>query len=654
MSRRRRKRFQYTRQKFPKRMQKKLVLLFIAIVLAFAGLIGNITHINATNGEKYTKIVLDQQQYNSRTIPFKRGDIVDRNGTVIATSERVYNVILDANVMLYKKEGEEREQAIREIKELLQLGFGIDGAVVDEIVSERPESRYNILMKKVTYAQAQEFEALCDETYEDENGKNQSKYPNSSCIWLEEDYIRSYPYGSLASDVIGFTVAGNVGNAGIEASYNSILNGTDGREYGYLDTDSSLERTVKEAIDGQTVVSTIDIALQSIVEKHILAFNEAHKNEARTGEGSKNTAVIIANPNTGEILAEASYPNFDLNNPRDLTKYYSEAEIEAMSSEEELNALNQIWRNFCVSDIFEPGSTAKPFTVAAGLECGTLLGGETYNCGGYLHIGGYDIYCHKRQGHGIQTLSDSIANSCNVCMMRIVSAMGTEEFCKYQSIFGFGQETGIDLPGEAVGLLYDSESMDSSSLATNSFGQNFNVTMTQMVAAFSSLINGGNYYEPHVVKQILDQDGNVIENKSPVLLKKTISEETSERLIEYMKQTMTTGTGKNAQVPGYSIGAEKHPRGQGTYVLSYMGFAPADNPEVLIYVVIDEPNVEKQDTSQYVTDLAREIMAEVFPYLGITREAGSETLETTAQETDVQEIEAQETETQSMETQATE
>lgn len=632
MSRRKRRRFQYIRQKFPKRMQKKLVMLFVAIVLAFVGLIGKVTHINATNGEKYTKIVLDQQQYNSRTIPFKRGDIVDRNGTTIATSERVYNVILDAKVMLSSDKEETKATTVSQVKEVLETAFGIENSVVDEIIEENPDGRYNILKKKVSYADAQGYAALIEETYVDEDGKEHRKYPYVSSIWLEEDYIRSYPYSTLASDVIGFTVAGNVGNAGIEASYNDILNGTDGREYGYLDTDSSLERTVKEAINGKTVMSTIDISLQSIVEKHILAFNEAHKNEARDGEGSTNTAVIIMNPNTGEILAEASYPNYDLNNPRDLSVYYSEEAIEAMSSEEKLNALNQLWRNFCVSDIFEPGSTVKPFTIATGLENGTLAGGETYNCTGSMEVGGWTIDCHKREGHGIQTLSDGIANSCNVVMMKVVSAIGVEEFCKYQSIFGFGQETGIDLPGEAIGLLYDIGSMDASSLATNSFGQNFNVTMTQMVAAFSSLINGGNYYQPRVVKQILDENGNVIENKDPVLLKKTISEESSKMLRSYMKQTMTEGTGKNAQVLGYSIGAktgtaEKHPRGEGNYVLSYMGFAPAENPEVLVYVVIDEPNVSKQDTSALVTDLAREIMAEAFPYLGITTDG---TVTTTA------------------------
>lgn len=612
MSKRKHSKWQHLRQKFPKRMQKKLVILFMTIVLAFVFLVGRVTKINATNGEKYTKIVLDQLQYNSRNIPFRRGDIVDRNQTVIATSERVYNVILDANVMLSAKKEEVRETTVLKVKDALQTSFDIESEVVDTIIAERPESRYNILKKKVSYADAQVFK---------------ENYGDLSCVWLEEDYLRYYPYSTLASDVIGFTVSGNVGNAGIEASYNSILNGTDGREYGYLDSDSTLERTVKEAVDGKTIVSTIDITLQSIIEKHILAFNEAHKNEATPGEGSKNTAVIIANPNTGEILAEASYPNFDLNNPRDLTKYYSEAEIEAMSDEERLNALNSIWKNFCVSDSYEPGSTAKPFTVAAGLETGTLSGSESYNCGGSLVVANNTkpIHCHKRAGHGTQNLSQGIANSCNVVMMRIVERLGEDEFCRYQRIFGFGQKTGIDLPGEAEtsGLLYYPETMGPVELATNSFGQGFNVTMTQMVAGFSSLINGGNYYEPHIVKQIQDANGNVIENKDPVLLRKTISEETGEMLRAYMRETMITGTGKTASVEGYDIGAktgtaEKLPRGEGKYLLSYIGFAPVDNPEVVVYVVVDEPNAENQSNSRLVLDLSKAIMEEVFPYLGIT------------------------------------
>ena len=413
-------------------MQKKLVMLFVAIVLAFVFLVGRITYINAASGDKYTKVVLDQQQYDSRTIPFKRGDIVDRNGTKMATSERVYNVILDVKVMMSDKD------YIEPTIEVLKDCFGIEEDKVRELMDKSPSSRYNILQKGVDYAKAKEFEKI---------DKDDKKYPDVKGIWLEEDYIRTYPYSTLASDVIGFTVDGNVGSNGIEASYNSILNGTDGREYGYLDDSSSFERTVKEADNGSTVVSTIDLQVQNIVEKHILEFNDAHKNETTPGEGSKNTAVIVMNPQNGEILAEASYPNYDLNNPRDISKYYSEEELAAMSDDEKIEKLNELWNNFCISDTYEPGSTFKPFTIAAGLETGILTGDENYVCGGVLHVGDHDIHCSNRDGHGPQTLKQSLENSCNVALMEIGQSIGTEEFCRYQKLFGFGEYTGIDLPG---------------------------------------------------------------------------------------------------------------------------------------------------------------------------------------------------------------
>lgn len=599
-------------------MQKKLVLLFVAIILAFVFLIGRITYINAANGEDYTRIVLDQQQYDSRTIPFKRGDIVDRNGTKMATSERVYNVILDVKVMTSD------EDSIEPTIQVLKDCFEIDEDEVRDLIEESPSSRYNILKKGVDYETYKKFEAI------DEDDEN---YPDVAGIWLEEDYVRTYPYNTLASDVIGFTVDGNVGSNGIEASYNNTLNGTDGREYGYLDETSTVERTVKEAVNGDTVVSTIDLQVQSIVEKHILEFNEQHKNEASAGEGSKNTAVIVMNPQNGEILAEASYPNYDLNQPRDLTKYYTQETIDAMSDEEQLETLNSLWNNFCVSDTYEPGSTFKPFTIAAGLETGILTGDETYYCGGVLHVGDHDIHCSNRDGHGTQTLKQALENSCNVALMEIGQALGAEEFCRYQELFGFGEYTGIDLPGEGEtsGLLYTPENMDAASLATNAFGQNFNVTMTQLAASFCSLINGGNYYEPHVVKQIQDENGNVTENIDPVLVKKTISEETSEVIKDYMLGVVQEGTGSSAAVEGYDIGgktgtAEKLPRGNGKYLVSFIGYAPQENPEVVVYVVVDEPNVAAQASSSYATELASKIMSEIFPYLGITK--SSETADT--------------------------
>ena len=610
MAKRRRNPF---RRKFSKTMQRKLVMLFAAIVLAFVFLVGRITYINAASGDKYTKLVLDQQQYGSRTIPFKRGDIVDRNGTKIATSERIYNVILDMKVMLSK------EEYIEPTIQVLEDCFGIAEEDVRTLMDKNPTGRYNILKKGVDYATAQKFNKIESDS---------EKYPNVKGIWLEEDYVRKYPYNTLASDVIGFTVDGNVGSNGIEASYNSILNGTDGREYGYQDESTSFEQTVKEPENGQTVMSTIDLQVQSIVEKHILEFNEEHKNQAREGEGSLDTAVIVMNPQNGEILAEASYPNYDLNNPRDLTKYYTEEQIEAMSDEEKLDALNSLWNNFCVSDTYEPGSTFKPFVISAGLETGVLTGEESYICGGVLHVGDHDIHCSNRDGHGTQTFKRALENSCNVALMQIGESMGAEEFTRYQELFGFGEMTGIDLPGEASteGLLYEAENMDAASLATNAFGQNFNVTMTQLVASFCSLVNGGNYYEPHVVKQIQDENGNVTETKDPVLVRKTISKETSDIIKDYMYGVVEEGTGKSAAVEGYAIGgktgtAEKLPRRNGKYLVSFIGYAPQENPQVVVYVVVNEPNAQGQANSGFATELASKIMGEIFPYLGIEKTA---------------------------------
>lgn len=595
-------------------MQKKLATLFVFVVLAFAVLLARIFAINLTNGNQYKKQVLNQLSYDSRVIPFKRGDIVDRNGTKLATSERVYNVILDVKTLRAQKKSEE---AIKETTQVLVDCFGIEETLISETISTKKGSQYVILQKKVTYDKYKEFK----EMEEDDD-----KYPNLAGVWLEEDYERSYPYGTLAADLIGFTGSGNVGNSGIEGYYNDTLNGTDGREYGYLDDDSSREVTVKEAQDGNTVVSTIDQHLQSIVEKHILAFNKAHESKSSKKTGSKNTAVMIMNPNTGEILAEASYPDYDLNNPRDLTKYYTKKQIAAFTDEERSEALNNLWKNFCVTDTFEPGSTIKPFTMATGFDTGVIDGDEKYTCKGVLHVGDHDIHCSNRDGHGTQTTQQVLENSCNVGMMQIGMKVGVDTFTKYQAIFGFGQSTGIDLPGEGVtsSLIYTKDTMQITDLATNAFGQNFNVTMTQIAAGFASLVNGGNYYTPHVVKQIRDQSGSVVSNIEPTLVKKTISEKTSKELRGYLEAVVEEGTGSTAAVKGYSMGgktgtAEKLPRGNGKYVISFIGCVPADNPELVIYAAIDEPNVAEQANSKLVQQLVSDIGEEAFPYLGITK-----------------------------------
>ena len=602
-------------KKFPKRMKIKLVGVFTAIVLAFVFLAGKAVALNLVKGEEYQKQVMSQMRSGSQIIHFKRGDILDTNDTVLATSERSYNVILDVAGLLETKTSYQNKK-INATVEALVKGFDLDESDLREILQDESDSRYVILKKDVDYETGKDFQTKMD------------KSKNIVSVTLEDSYTRTYPYGTMASDVIGFTSSGNSGTIGLEAYYNNELNGTDGKKTGYLSSGSSSENVVKSPTDGNSIVTTIDANLQAIVEKHILELNERLRDNYREGEGTKNTAVILMDPNTGAILAEASYPNFDLNQPRDLSKYYTTEEQEAMTEEERLETLNALWRNFCVSDTFEPGSTMKPFTMAAGFETGKLTGDETYVCGGSYSYEGVakPVSCIATDGHGTETLKQVLENSCNVGMMHIADTLGAEDFCRYQHIFGFGEYTGIDLPGEGdtSNLLYTADNMQPIDLGTNAFGQNFNVSMTQLAAGFFSPINGGNYYEPYLVKEIRNAQGDVVETKTPVLARKTVSQETCEILKDYMLGVVEEGSGKSAQVEGYAIGgktgtAEKLPRSQGKNLNSFIGYAPQENPEVMIYVVVDEPNLAQQAASYLATRLSADIMKEAFPYLNITK-----------------------------------
>lgn len=568
-------------------------------------------YIEYTSGEKYEKIVLSQQEYDSTIIPYRRGDIVDTKGTILATSTDVYNVVLDCKVLTNDEKNLEPT-----IAALVQCFPDLNSETLHQLVKENPNKQYNVLLKKLPYETVQPFIELQEDS---ENN------PNIKGVWFEKEYVRKYPYGSIGSSVIGFTTSGNVGMAGIENSYNSTLNGINGREYGYLNSDNNFEKTIKNAQDGNVVVSTIDLHIQSIVEQKIAQFQADNTNVAREGSGSKNTAVLVMNPQNGEILAMAQYPNYDSSNPRDLSAYYTPEQLAGMSDEDKLNALNALWQNYCVTHTYEPGSTAKPFTVAAGLETGTLTGNETYLCDGSEQISGHTIHCVNRNGHGMETIREAMMNSCNDALMQMSYSIGVDNFVEYQKVFGFGQKTNIDLPGEGRtdSLIYTADTMTAVDLATNSFGQNFNTTMVQLGSAFCSVINGGNYYQPHVVKKITDANGNTIETKDDMLIKQTISETTSETLKGYLYSTVSEGgTGKYAKVNGYSMGgktgtAQKVPRGQGNYLVSFIGYAPQENPQLMVYVVVDEPNAEDEAHSSYAQGIAKDIFAEVLPYLNI-------------------------------------
>lgn len=607
--------------KFSKKMQKKLVVLFVIIALLLLGLIVRLMYIEHTSGKKYEKKVLSQQKYDSTVIPYQRGNITDCKGTILATSVDVYNVILDCKVL-----NSDSADIDPTIDALITCFPQLNETDLRNLIMDKPKSQYNVLAKKLSYEEIRAFEDMqaAEKEASDKKSGDAEKKGKINGVWFEKEYQREYPYGSLASAVVGFTTSGNLGMNGVENSYNSVLNGTNGREYGYLNSDSNFEKTVIDAQNGNDVTLTIDANIQKIVEDKIAAFEEEYRDAAREGAGSKHVGVIVMNPQNAEVLAMANYPNYDSSNPRDLSAYYTQEEIDAMDDDAELDALNQLWSNFCITYTYEPGSTVKPFTVACGLDTGTLDPNRTFICDGYETISGHDIHCVNTNGHGLETVEDALKNSCNDALMQMSYDIGPENFSKYQQIFGFGTKTNIDLPGEARtdSLIYTEDQLSTINLATNSFGQNFNVTMIQVASAFCSIVNGGNYYQPHVVKKITDENGNVIQEDNGTLLKKTVSSSTSELLKQYLYATVSDGTGKYAKVPGYSMGgktgtAQKLPRGQGNYLVSFIGFAPVDNPQLLVYVVVDEPNAEEEFHSTFAQEIAKGIFEETLPYLNI-------------------------------------
>lgn len=624
---------QTPRRPFDDFMRKKLVVLFIIVLLLFVGLIYRLFTITRDNGASYKKQVLSQQKYDSSTIPFKRGSILDANGNVLASSEKVYNVILDSVAL------NADEAYLEPTMNALRAELGIDTTKAQTYFEANKESsRYYILAKKLTYEQIQGFL-----TKQNEEGSLVKG------IWFEEEYQRTYPGNSLACDIIGFTTSDNVGSYGLEEYYNDILSGTPGREYGFMNDEGNLERTTIPAEDGNSIVTTIDANIQAMVEKYLKKFNEEYSNNYREGNGANNVGCIIMDVNSGEILAMASYPDYNLNDTRNKEALIGmpllDDEGKRVVDEETGNKLtiteenvdniegdalyqnyNALWKNFCIADAYEPGSVSKPLTVAGAIECGAINGNESYNCTGSLDVADQTIKCHNTYGDGVLTVTEGIERSCNVCMMYVAQAMGVKDFTKFQHVFNMGLKTNIDLAGEArtASLVYSADNMRAAELATCSFGQGYNCTMIQMIAAFSSLINGGYYYEPHMVKKIVNSSGATVENIEPRLLKQTISQETSDRIIQMCNQVVVGehGTGKTARPAGYIIGgktgtAETLPRKNGEYVVSFMGYAPADDPQIAIYVVVDRPNTWLQDDAKYATRIVRSILTEVLPYMGI-------------------------------------
>lgn len=612
--------------------QKKVLVLFFLVLAAFIFLFARIVWLIKNNETEYQKQVLSQRSYDSKTLPARRGDIVDAKGVKLATCEKVYNMVVDASVMT-TKDGKYIETTLSALQQCFPR---LDVAEIRTFVKQNPSNQWHVVLKKLTYDQIYDFRVM--------QGENK----DIKGIWFEEEFRRIYPGGSLAADVIGFTRSDNQGLYGLEEFYNKELNGVDGRTYGYLDDDLNLQKTVKPAVDGYTVHSTIDSNIQSIVERCLYDFSEAHKNHNHYGDGAENLGCIVMEVNTGNILAMASYPTFNLNDTKNTSallggvqvaqvdkengyfeikktgKYIDQELLDSMTDDEILTNLNYLWKNYCIASSYEPGSTFKPFTVAAALETDSISPDSYYECLGSWQVGPHNIHCHNRYGDGVISLKSAVAQSCNVAMMKIATTMGAEKFSKFQQAFNFGLKTNVDLAGEArtADFLRSASEMDASDLATYSFGQNFNVTMIQLATGFCSLINGGYYYEPHMVSKITNSSGVTVKNIEPRILKQTISASTSELIREYCKAVVTEGTGKAARPAGYMIGgktgtAQTYPRDGNDFVVSFVGFAPADDPQVLVYVVVDRVNEAKQDNVGYAREIVRNIFTEVLPYMNI-------------------------------------
>ena len=599
-------------------IKKKIIMTGAIFAVAFVGISAAVINVAHGKGDGYKKKYLAQQTYSSNPIIAKRGDILDRRGVALAKSVLVYNFVLAPKIIL-SKEGDYKEPTVKLVSEY----FGIPADEIKQIIESNPGSMYYVVKKEISYDDKEKFIAAANEFNNRDTGKDKEDTVNDMVAGysFEGYYKRIYPLKNVASDVIGFTYSGDTAEWGIEGYYNSKLNGKNGVRYGYFNSNLELEETEVEAKNGLNIVTTIDSDAQRLTEDIIADYQKR--------EGAKNVGIIVMNPNNGEIYVMASDKGYDLNNPRDLTPYFKQTEIDAMSDDKKLEELSGIWKNYCTSDIYEPGSTFKPFTVAACLEKNVIKKNDKFYCDGFEDVMDRRIRCVKRDGHGVITLSESLEKSCNDVMMQIVRKLGKKDFARYQELFGIGSRTGIDFPGETTGLAYKEEQLNPVELATSSFGQGVSVTMIQMAAGFSSIINGGIYYKPHLVKELVNDTGVVVEKNEPVIMKKTVTKDTAEFIQKALYKTVEEGTGWRVKTPGYKLAGKtgtaqkldnidgKMVRSETNYVLSFIGCAPYDNPQAVVYVVVDQPKIKDQTATGVASALAGEVVDKVFKVLGV-------------------------------------
>lgn len=540
------------------------------------------------NKSVYYEKLADDLHERERSIKAARGEILDRNGVVLASNTSVCTISVIHNQI------EDPEAVIA----MLVKELGIS----EEEIRKRVEKRSSIERIKTNVSK--------------EIGDRILKYGLAG-VKVDADYKRYYPYGDLASRVLGFTGSDNQGIIGLEVKYDSYLQGEPGLILTKTDARGieveGVGESRKEPVDGNDLVISMDQTIQ--------AYCQQAAEKVLVEKAAQAVSVIIMDPNNGEILAMVNVPEFDLNTPFTLIEAYENLTTREEEPLEETEALNQMWRNRCLNDTYEPGSTFKIITTAAALEENLVSLEEQFYCPGYITVEDRRIRCHKVAGHGSETFVEGIMNSCNPVFIDLGLRLGTHNMCQYFYKFGLMNKTGIDLPGEASTIMHKEENMGQVELATVAFGQSFQITPIQLVTTVSSLINGGNRVTPHFGMYVQDEQGNVVETFSYETTKGIVQEDTSEKLQYLLEQVVAEGTGNKAGVPGFSIGgktatSQTLPRSQNKYIASFLGFAPADDPQVIGLVVIDDP-----EGIYYGGTIAAPVMAEIFenilPYLGI-------------------------------------
>ena len=587
---------------------KKRMIVFLAVVSALIlALIIRIGYIQFIKGDEYRKLAIEQQT-RDRTITSKRGAILDRNGKELAVSASVETVSVAPNII--QKNGQTQEVAEK-------LAPILDMTVEDILAKVNKNSSYEYIKKKVDKDKCDEIRKL------ELEGVN-----------LDEDSKRYYPYGSLAAHVIGFVGTDNQGLNGIEMVFDDVLKGKPGRIISAKNADGT-EMPLKyekfyDSEDGNNVVLAIDEVIQHFAEKHL----ETAVIDNKVENGA---ACIVMDPKTAEIVAMATYPTYDLNQPFTITDVEAQQEIDALTGDEktkkENEELQKMWRNKAVVDSYEPGSTYKIITSAMALEEKVVKLDDQFNCTGSLKVSNYNISCWKHEGHGPETFVQGVQNSCNPVFIELGRRLGQEKYYKYYKAFGFTEKTGIEIPGEQEGIFHQMKNFNEVELATSAFGQTFQITPLQLITAVSAVANDGKLLKPHLVKQLTDQDGGIVEEFEPELVRQPISKETANTLCEILETVVSEGTGSNAYIKGYRVAgktgtSEKQPRSENKVIASFIGFAPADDPKYVCLVLLDEPNGAVRFGGTIAAPVVGHILDDALRYAGVEPQYTAEEAET--------------------------